>query len=53
LWGFYTPLKIDGQKNSDLSALFAKFSSDKDGKVFLNLDAIGKVNISTKALPSS
>ena len=53
LWGFYEPIRIDGQKNSDLSALFAKFSSDKDGKVFLNLDAIGKVNISTKALPSS
>lgn len=53
LWKFYTPIRIDGQKNSDLYALFAKFSSAKDGKVFLNLDAIGKVNISTKALPSS
>lgn len=53
LWGFYTPLQIDGQKNSDLAALFAKFSSIKDKKVFLNLDAIGKVNVSTKALPSS
>jgi len=53
LWGFYTPIKIDGQKNDDIAALFGKFSSIKDGKVFLNLDAIGKVNISTKALPSS
>lgn len=53
LWGFYTPIKIDGQKNDDIAALFGKFSSIKDGKVFLNLDAIGKVNVSTKALPSS
>jgi hypothetical protein len=53
LWGFYEPMRVDGTKNDDISALFAKFSSIKDGKVFLNLDAIGKVNISTKALPSS
>ncbi len=53
LWRFYEPIRIDGGKNSDLSALFAKFSSVKGGKVFLNLDAIGKVNKSTKALPSS
>jgi hypothetical protein len=46
-------MRVDGTKNDDISALFAKFSSIKDGKVFLNLDAIGKVNISTKALPSS
>ena len=53
LWGFYDPIQIDGKKNSDLSALFAKFSVAKDGKVFLNLDTIGKVNVSTKAMPSS
>lgn len=53
LWGFYDPIQIDGKKNSDLSALFAKFSVAKDGKVFLNLDTIGKVNVSTKAAPSS
>jgi hypothetical protein len=53
LWGFYDPIQIDGNKNSDLSALFAKFSVAKDGKVFLNLDTIGKVNVSTKAAPSS
>lgn len=53
LWGFYDPIKIDGVKNSDVAALFAKFSVIKDGKVFLNLDSIGKVNISTKNLPSS
>ncbi len=53
LWGFYDPIQIDGKKNSDLSALFAKFSVAKDGKVFLNLDTIGKVNVSTKAAPNS
>ena len=53
LWGFYDPIQIDGKKNSDLSALFAKFSVAKDGKIFLNLDTIGKVNVSTKAMPSS
>ena len=53
LWGFYNPIRIDGGNNPDLEALFAKFSSIKNGKVFLNLDAIGKVNISTKALPNS
>lgn len=52
LWGFYDPIKIDGVKNSDVAALFAKFSVIKDGKVFLNLDSIGKVNISTKASPN-
>lgn len=52
LWGFYDPIKIDGVKNSDAAALFAKFSVIKDGKVFLNLDSIGKVNISTKASPN-
>jgi hypothetical protein len=54
LWGFYDPMKVDGTKNSDISALFAKFSSVKDNKkVFLNLDSIGKINLSTKGLPSS
>ncbi len=53
LWGFYDPIQIDGKKNSDLSALFAKFSVAKDGKVFLNLDTIGKVNVSTKAAQNS
>jgi hypothetical protein len=47
-------MKVDGTKNSDISALFAKFSSVKDNKkVFLNLDSIGKINLSTKGLPSS
>jgi hypothetical protein len=54
LWGFYEPMRVDGTKNSDISALFAKFSSVKDNKkVFLNLDSIGKINLSTKGLPSS
>ena len=54
LWGFYDPIMVDGSKNSDISALFSKFSSIKDNKkVFLNLDSIGKINLSTKGLPSS
>ena len=53
LWGFYDPMMVDGSKNSDIAALFAKFSSIKDNKkVFLNLDSIGKINLSTKGLSS-
>lgn len=51
LWGFYSPMTINGTKAPDISALFGKFSSYKDGgSVFLNLDTIGKVNVSTKGL---
>jgi hypothetical protein len=54
LWKFYSPIKINGTSVPDISALFGKFSSYRnDGSIFLNLDIIGKVNVSTKAAPNS
>ena len=56
LWRFYSPLSINGTNVPDISALFGKYSSFKEGgAVYLNLDIIGKVNISTKGVqnPSS
>ena len=49
LWRLYSSMTINGSKVGDISALFAKYSSFRDGgSVYLNLDIIGKVNISTK-----
>jgi len=49
LWKFYSPMKINNTLVPDISALFGKFSTyQTNGSVFLNLDIIGKVNISTK-----
>jgi hypothetical protein len=54
LWKFYSPIRINGADVPDISALFGKFSSYRnDGSIFLNLDLIGKVNVSTKAAPNS
>jgi hypothetical protein len=51
LWRFYSSMTINGSKVGDISALFAKYSSFRDGgSVYLNLDIIGKVNISTKGV---
>lgn len=51
LWRFYSPMKIDNTSVPDISALFGKFSNyQTNGSVFLNLDIIGKVNISTKGV---
>jgi hypothetical protein len=53
LWGFYSPMKINGTSVPDIAALFGKYSSlHKSGFVFLNLDTIGKVNVSTVSLPN-
>jgi len=48
LWGFYSVMKINGESQSDISALFANNSIIKDGKVYLNLFKIAKVNANTK-----
>jgi len=54
LWKFYSPITINNTTASDISALFAKFSSYRNGgSVFLNLDVIGRVNITTKGLPDT
>ena len=56
LWRFYSPLSINGTNVPDISALFGKYSSFKEGgAVYLNLNIIGNVNISTKGVqnPSS
>ena len=51
LWRFYSPLSINGTNVPDISALFGKYSSFKEGgAVYLNLDIIGNVNISTKGV---
>jgi hypothetical protein len=51
LWGFYSPIKINGTSAPDISALFGKFSSKKtNGSVYLDLDTIGRVNVTTKQL---
>lgn len=53
LWRFYSPMTIDGSPNPDIAALFGKFSAyQNDGSIFLNLEDIGKVNVSTKAAPN-
>ena len=47
-------MTINGSKVGDISALFGKYSSYRDGgSVYLNLDIIGKVNISTKGVQNS
>lgn len=49
LWRFYSPMKINNTSVPDIAALFGKFSAfQTNGSVFLNLDMIGKVNVSTK-----
>lgn len=54
LWKFYSPIRINNTTVPDISALFAKFSSYRNGGlVFLNLDVIGRVNITTKGLPDT
>jgi hypothetical protein len=54
LWKFYSSMKINGTSVPDISALFGKYSSyQTNGSVVLNLDIIGKVNVSTKALPNN
>lgn len=54
LWRFYSPMTINGSKVPDIGALFAKFSSFREGgSVFLNLDVIGKVNVTTVSVPST
>jgi hypothetical protein len=54
LWGFYSPMTINGSKAPDISALFGKYSSYREGgSVFLNLDIIGKVNVATVAAPTT
>jgi hypothetical protein len=53
LWKFYSPIKLGGTPQPDISALFAKYSSIlSDKSVFLNLDLLGEVNITTKAIPN-
>jgi len=53
LWRFYSPMTINGTEVPDISALFGKYSSFKnEGAVYLNLDLLGKVNISTKGIPT-
>jgi len=48
LWRFYSTLKINNTSISDISALFAKFSKINNGMVILDLNLIGKVNVSAK-----
>jgi len=48
LWGFYNPLKINNTSAPDISALFAKYSKIENGRVILDLNLLGKVNVSTK-----
>ena len=48
LWRFYSPLKINNTSASDISALFAKYSKIENGRVILDLNLLGKVNVSTK-----
>ncbi len=48
LWRFYSTLKINNTPVSDISALFAKFSKINNGMVILDLNLIGKVNVSAK-----
>jgi hypothetical protein len=48
LWRFYSTLKINNTPVFDISALFAKFSKINNGMVILDLNLIGKVNVSTK-----
>jgi|LakMenE01Jun11ns_1017448.scaffolds.fasta_scaffold9808299_1 hypothetical protein len=53
LWRFYSPMTINGTRADDIAALFGKYSSyNNGGSVYLNLDTIGKVNISTKGIPT-
>jgi hypothetical protein len=53
LWGFYSPMKINGTSVPDIAALFAKYSLiQKNGSILLNLDIIGKVSNTTVAIPN-
>jgi hypothetical protein len=49
LWRFYSPIKINGSSIPDISALFGKYSSKQsNGSVYLNMDTIGIINVTTK-----
>ncbi len=54
LWQFYSKMTMNGTSVPDIAALFAKYSMiTKEGSVFLNLEAIGKVNVQTKFAPTN
>ena len=48
LWRFYSPLKINNTSVPDISALFAKYSKINNEFVTLDLNLLGKVNVSAK-----
>lgn len=50
LWKFFNVLKIDNIKIPDVSALFATFSTIKDGKVYLDVSKLASVNYATKGV---
>jgi hypothetical protein len=50
LWSFYSVLRINNVKFSDIPALFATFSILKDNKVYLDISKIANININTKGL---